>query len=93
MVSAGRWWRCGPLGFVAIEAGWIVTEAGRQPWIIYGVMRTEDAVTPMRWIAAPFAVFTALYLFLAVMVVVLLRRQFLQTASPVPGPSTTSTHA
>jgi cytochrome d ubiquinol oxidase subunit I len=34
-----------PLGFVAIEAGWIVTEVGRQPWVIQGVMRTEDAVT------------------------------------------------
>ncbi len=77
---------CGPLGFVAIESGWIVTEAGRQPWIIYGVMRTDAAVTPMRWIAAPFAAFTALYLFLAVVVVVLLRRQFLQTSSPVPVP-------
>ncbi|MDX1546776.1 MAG: cytochrome ubiquinol oxidase subunit I, partial [Rhodothermales bacterium] len=38
---------CGPLGFIAIEAGWFVTEVGRQPWIIYGVMRTEEAVTPM----------------------------------------------
>ena len=72
---------CGPLGFVAIEAGWVVTEVGRQPWIIYGVMRTEDAVTPMRWIAAPFAAFTVLYIFLAVVVVFLLRRQFLQTAA------------
>ncbi len=36
-----------PMGFIAIEAGWTVTEVGRQPWIIYGVMRTADAVTPM----------------------------------------------
>lgn len=35
------------LGFVATEAGWVVTEVGRQPYIIYGVMRTADAVTPM----------------------------------------------
>ncbi len=75
---------CGPLGFVAIESGWIVTEAGRQPWIIYGVMRTEAAVTPMRCLAAPFAAFTALYVFLAVVVVFLLRRQFLQVSGPVP---------
>ena len=34
-----------PMGFIAIEAGWTVTEVGRQPWIIYGVMRTADAVT------------------------------------------------
>src|SRR5439155_14763256 len=36
-----------PLGLIAIEAGWTVTEVGRQPWIVYGVMRTRDAVTPM----------------------------------------------
>jgi cytochrome d ubiquinol oxidase subunit I len=38
---------CTPLGFLAVEAGWTVTEVGRQPWIIYGVLRTADAVTPM----------------------------------------------
>jgi cytochrome d ubiquinol oxidase subunit I len=70
----------GPLGFVAIEAGWVVTEAGRQPWIIYQLMRTEDAVTPMPGIAVPFIIFTALYAFLAVIVCLLLRRQFLETA-------------
>jgi len=32
---------------LAIETGWVVTELGRQPWIIYGVMRTREAVTPM----------------------------------------------
>ena len=60
----------GPLGFVAIEAGWMVTEVGRQPWIIYGVMRTAEAVTPMRGLVVPFTVFTALYIFLAVIVVI-----------------------
>ncbi len=38
---------CTPLGFVAVEAGWTVTEVGRQPWIIYKIMRTADAVSPM----------------------------------------------
>lgn len=33
------------LGIIALEAGWITTEVGRQPWIVYGVMRVEDAVT------------------------------------------------
>ncbi len=84
---------CGPLGFVAIEAGWIVTEVGRQPWIIYGVMRTEAAVTPMHLVAVPFVVFTVLYLFLGVMVVFLLRRQFLQTSAPAPTLPTQSPHA
>jgi cytochrome d ubiquinol oxidase subunit I len=83
----------GPLGFVAIEAGWVVTEVGRQPWIIYGVMRTQDAVTPMPWIVVPFVVFTLLYVFLAFIVFFLLRRQFLETSGPVSEPSTTSTHA
>ena len=79
----------GPLGFVAIEAGWVVTEVGRQPWIIYNVMRTEDAVTPMPAIVVPFAAFTVLYVFLAFVVFTLLRRQFLETAGAVsPSPST-----
>jgi cytochrome bd ubiquinol oxidase subunit I len=72
----------GPLGFVAIEAGWVVTELGRQPWIIYGVMRTEEAVTPMGKIAIPFVVFTLLYIFLAVVVFYLLCRQFMKTEKP-----------
>jgi cytochrome bd ubiquinol oxidase subunit I len=35
-----------PLGFVAVLAGWTTTEVGRQPWIVYGLLRTADAVTP-----------------------------------------------
>ena len=83
----------GPLGFVAIEAGWGVTEAGRQPWIIYGVMRTKEAVTPMPWLVVPFVTFTVLYIFLAVIVCFLLRRQFLETPGSVTKPPTTATHA
>lgn len=64
-----------PLGFIATEAGWIVTEVGRQPWIIYGVMRTAEAVTPMPGLAAPLIAFTLLYMFLAVMVMRLLIHQ------------------
>jgi cytochrome d ubiquinol oxidase subunit I len=37
----------GPAGFVAVVAGWIVAEVGRQPWVIYGVLRTADAVSPV----------------------------------------------
>jgi cytochrome bd ubiquinol oxidase subunit I len=36
-----------PLPYIAIQAGWIVTEVGRQPWIVYGLMRTKDAVAPI----------------------------------------------
>ena len=35
-----------PIGFIAVLAGWTVTEVGRQPWVVYGLMRTADAVTP-----------------------------------------------
>ena len=76
----------GPLGFVAIEAGWVVTEVGRQPWIIYNLLRTKDAVTPMPGIAAPFLAFTILYLVLAFVVFSLLRRQFLETDGAVAKP-------
>ncbi len=66
---------CTPLGFIAIEAGWTVTEVGRQPWVIYNIMRTADAVTPMPNLVVPFIGFTLLYIFLSVIVVILLRRQ------------------
>ncbi len=84
---------CGPLGFLAMEAGWAVTEVGRQPWIIYNVMRTKDAVTPMPFMAVPFAMFTLLYVFLGIVVVVLLREMFLETARSGSRPCTNLTHA
>ncbi len=62
-----------PLGMLALEAGWMVTELGRQPWIIYGTMRTAGAVTPAPGLEVYFWVFTALYAGLAVLLVVLLR--------------------
>ena len=70
---------CGPLGFIAIETGWTVTEVGRQPWIIYGIMRTADAVTPMPKLVVPFIAFTVLYFFLAFVVIFLLKRQVFQS--------------
>lgn len=76
----------GPLAFLAIQAGWVVTEVGRQPWIIYGVMRTEDAVTPMPGLVVPFTAFTILYLFLSGVVVALMRRiAHLEDEGPVEG--------
>src|SRR6059036_245331 len=100
--GAWLWWRrglpddpwflralvvAGPLGLIAIEAGWFVTEVGRQPWIIYGVMRTADAVTPMSGLVVPFVTFTAVYVFLSVILVYVLRRQFLETHPNAPGRS------
>jgi cytochrome d ubiquinol oxidase subunit I len=42
-VVSHAWWT----GFVAVLAGWIVTESGRQPWIVHGILRTADAVSPL----------------------------------------------
>ena len=64
-----------PLGFIAVEAGWTVTEVGRQPWIIYNVMRTADAVTPMPGIGYSFYMFTAMYVSLGIIVTFMLYRQ------------------
>lgn len=64
-----------PLGMVAIEAGWVVTEVGRQPWIIYGLLRTRDAVTPVPGMVWHFYLFVVLYLGLAAATVWLLWRQ------------------
>lgn len=63
-----------PLGFLALEAGWVVTEVGRQPWIIQGIMKTAEAVTPMPGLVYPFLIFTAVYLLLAFVVAWLLLR-------------------
>ncbi len=57
----------------------MTTELGRQPWVIYGVLRTRDAVTPMPGLVVPFVVFTALYCFLGVIVAWLLYRQILHS--------------
>ncbi|MBU0696810.1 MAG: cytochrome ubiquinol oxidase subunit I [Bacteroidetes bacterium] len=64
-----------PLGFIAVEAGWIVTEVGRQPWIIQGIMRTKDAVTPMPGIQYSFYLFSAVYVSLSLIVIFMLYRQ------------------
>ncbi len=68
-----------PAGFIAVEAGWVVTEVGRQPWIVYGVMRTKDALTPMPGLVYPLVGITLLYLFLGVVTAYLLWAQILKT--------------
>ena len=62
-----------PLGFIALQAGWILSEVGRQPWVIYGVMRTADGVTPRTDVPVTFFGFSVLYLLLGTALVVLLR--------------------
>jgi len=58
-VMAQTWW----MGFVAVIAGWVVTESGRQPWIVYNVMRTADATSPVlgTTIAGTLALFVIAY--------------------------------
>jgi cytochrome bd ubiquinol oxidase subunit I len=61
-----------PLGFVAIETGWFVTEFGRQPWIIRHVMRVSDAATPQTGVEFLLLVFSAVYLALTAGLILLL---------------------
>jgi cytochrome d ubiquinol oxidase subunit I len=56
----------GPASIAAMEAGWFVTEFGRQPWIVYGVMRTSEAATTAPALGLTFAIFIAIYAGLAI---------------------------
>jgi cytochrome d ubiquinol oxidase subunit I len=69
----------GPMGLVALEAGWVVTEVGRQPWIVYGWMRTAEAVTPVPYLIVPFTTFSLVYLGLALTTLSLLRAHVLRS--------------
>jgi cytochrome d ubiquinol oxidase subunit I len=90
IVYLATWWRrrrlprspwflravavAGPLALVALIAGWITTEVGRQPWIVYEVMRTEEAVTGADAIPVGYATLAIVYLGLGALVAWLLRR-------------------
>src|SRR5215211_952817 len=64
----------GPLAVVALIAGWVTTEVGRQPWVVYGVMRTEEAVTGADGILVGYATLALVYAGLLVAVIWILRR-------------------
>jgi cytochrome bd ubiquinol oxidase subunit I len=64
----------GPLAFVALISGWIVTEVGRQPWIVYKVMRTQQAVTAVDSLEVGYVFLVLVYLGLGAAVIWLLRR-------------------
>jgi cytochrome d ubiquinol oxidase subunit I len=64
----------GPLAFVALICGWITTEVGRQPWIVYQVMRTRDAVTGNNGLELAFGVLVLVYVGLGAACFWLLRR-------------------
>jgi cytochrome d ubiquinol oxidase subunit I len=64
----------GPAALVALIAGWVTTEVGRQPWVVYQVMRTESAVTGASGVPVGFAALGLVYLGLAAVAFVMLRR-------------------
>jgi cytochrome d ubiquinol oxidase subunit I len=74
----------GPAAFVALIAGWTTTEVGRQPWVVYRVMRTEEAVTNAGGIPVGYATLFLVYVLVAIGVAWVLRRL---AAAPDPGGS------
>jgi cytochrome d ubiquinol oxidase subunit I len=69
-IPTGRWLlralvAAGPATVIAMEAGWFVTEFGRQPWTVYGVLRTADAATSSPGVGPTFAIFIVIYVALA----------------------------
>jgi cytochrome d ubiquinol oxidase subunit I len=67
---------------IALECGWTVTEVGRQPWVVYGVLRTSDAVNPAPGILWGFVGVTLVYVVLTIATVYVLRR--MARDRPVP---------
>jgi len=77
-IPTGRWFltavvACGPAAVLALEAGWTVTEVGRQPWIVQGVLRTADAVTDAPGVSWVVAATLTIYGILAIGTLVVLR--------------------
>lgn len=72
---------CGPMGILATELGWVVTEEGRQPWVIYNFLRTSQAVTTAPYLNLTFTIFTIIYVLISIMLIVLLIRQ---ARTPMP---------
>jgi cytochrome bd ubiquinol oxidase subunit I len=72
----------GPAALVALISGWIVTEVGRQPWIVYELMRTEQAVTGAEGIPVGYATLVVVYLGLAAVAFYMLRRLARQGPEP-----------
>ncbi|MCM3109488.1 cytochrome ubiquinol oxidase subunit I [Lederbergia lenta] len=76
-----RWFRWlivlgGPLSIIAIEAGWWLTEVGRQPWVLRGLMRTADAATSSNHVDLMLMLFAGLYIILGIGTIVVLSRMF-----------------
>jgi cytochrome d ubiquinol oxidase subunit I len=80
------------LGFIAILAGWMVTEIGRQPWVIYGVLRTVDATSPIltSTVAISLALFVLVYCVVFGVGVLYIRRMLQKGPMPAPGGADTA---
>ena len=76
-----------PLPYIAIEAGWMLAEVGRQPWIVYGLMKTSDAVSPIAvsQVATTLVGFVVLYSILGATAFYLIFKY--ARRGPEPGPS------
>jgi cytochrome d ubiquinol oxidase subunit I len=64
----------GVAAVLAMEAGWVTTEVGRQPWTVYGILRTADAVSPAPGLYLGFYAVVVIYLLLTALTVFVLRR-------------------
>lgn len=92
-----RWfWRAAALAgiaaAVAVEAGWVVTEVGRQPWVVYDILRTADAVNPAPGLATGLVLVASVYAVLTVATIAVMRRMAThgeeeETVAPQEGPS------
>jgi cytochrome d ubiquinol oxidase subunit I len=83
----------GPLSLVALIAGWVVTEVGRQPWVVYRVMRTSEAVTGADGVPVGYATLVLVYAGVAVAAVWILRQLAsapLDPPPPHPAPAATA---
>ncbi len=75
-----------PLPWVALELGWMAAEFGRQPWAVYGLLRTKDAVSvvvPAWQVLLTIILFVVVYAFILALLIYLLRREFLRGPEPV----------
>jgi cytochrome d ubiquinol oxidase subunit I len=77
-----------PLPYIALQAGWLVTEVGRQPWIVYGVMKTKDAVSPIATsqVGISFVAFIVVYSILGIVAFYLMRKFAIQGPEPLAAP-------
>jgi cytochrome d ubiquinol oxidase subunit I len=78
-----------PLPYLALQAGWVVAEVGRQPWIVYGLMKTRDAVSPLAvsQVGTTLVGFIALYSFLGAVAFYLIRKVAIAGPEPATTPA------